>query len=596
MSDNKLENLFSNLLSTFPFSITGYENAEEDFAIIFKKLYENSFLKEQDQFTFLISGFAKLKADKIQNVDFEAWDTITLKKFLFHEFKNKIAPFALSLYVYALKELSPGKSINKLITSNFRSSVILKVQLKNDIEFIAFEHIVRANTLVISVPYKFYEQERFPFNEYENIIKDVSERFLVKENNSNPSEYEIINNQSAHDYGKIFGQLMKMPPDTFKEKLSKMNFANGDLDSLKQCLQNELINPIDLLIIGYVNSLLCYLYDSSIYYFLSVAMVYKNLKYTLGGIGVGTHKEKEIFDETQSFFSIISNHISSNLAVQIVYDNNELLKLEIESYKADLNNKSLGKVLFEFKKVLDSKCPFETCHHHYKHTESLVNYAVQNNWSVDKIWSGITNDIVNVFEPYIALITEFRPLWINIKNAVTAREGKKTEEAFNALLAKLEGTIVIRGLTNREIYLNGNGKKDLEIFFTSDHIEAILNCIYSNALRWGGRSQYADVNVMDFFECEYPHIIFHVGKEPVTDFCGIIDSAKKSKSQHEKLGGMIVLLNEFYHVHLKFVNKNDGTVSTLLYSTGVDNPLQNNNDQSDYSHLQNGFHYQLIFK
>ena len=96
---------------------------------------------------------------------------------------------------------------------------------------------------------------------------------------------------------------MTITPISFREQLDKMDFKNDS--SFKSIREKHLLNESaslrDLLIVGYVNSILCHLYQSNIYYFLSVAMVNRNMKYTLGGIGVGTKTDAEITKETLSF-------------------------------------------------------------------------------------------------------------------------------------------------------------------------------------------------------------------------------------------------------------------------------------------------------
>jgi len=601
MNDKILENLFSNLLDTFPFSIKGYENAEDEFADAFKRLYQNEFLKSQSHFTFLISGFAKLKKEKIQNLDFENWDTIALKKFLFHDFQIGLAEFALSLYVYALRILSPDKSVNKLITSNFRNNVVLSVKIKNNIDSVTLNFIITDNTLEIQVPNGFFKQSQFNYDGYISSFLTENENvklFLVKEDIDKPSEFIIIPDDSVNSHHeKILEQIMEITPVSFREQLDKMDFENDS--SFKSIRENHLHNESasfrDLLIVGYVNSILCHLYQSNIYYFLSVAMVNRSMKYTLGGIGVGTKTDAEITKETMSFFNIVSNHISSNLAVQIIYDNIELLKLEVESYKAAILTQPLGKSLYALNQTLNNKVPFAQSGIHYKHVQSLIDYAKSNSIEESTVWEKIQGDVINVFDTVINRIGELNGTWNQLKTAIQQKNITETENKFVEIESKLESKIVICNDPIERIYFT----KDtitVELFFVKHHIDSFIKGIRKNATTWLGLTSDGKLKSVHQFIDGKLSVIFHVGKEPVTDFESFKRKVTESE-QYEKLGGMITLLNKLYHAEIKFVSKNDSSISSLNYSKGVNEPNEIICDSgTEYSQLENGLHYQLIFK
>lgn len=601
MNDKILENLFSNLLDAFPFSIKGYENAEDEFAAAFKRLYQNEFLTKQNHFTFLISGFAKLKEEINQDLDFENWDTKALKKFLFHDFQNGLAEFALSIYIYALRVLSPDKSVNKLITSNFRNNVVLSVKIKDGIDFVALNFIAADNTLEIQVPNEFFKQLHFNFEDYRNLFstegKEVNP-FLVKEDADNPSEFEIVPNDSVNSqYEILLEQIMTITPISFRVQLDKMDFENDShFKSIrKNHLHNESASLRDLLIVGYVNSILCHLYQSNIYYFLSVAMVNRNMKYTLGGIGVGTKPDDEITKETMSFFNIVSNHISSNLAVQIIYDNIELLKLEVESYKAAILTQPLGKSLYALNQTLNNKVPFAKSGIHYKHVRSLIDYAKSNSIEESTVWKKIQGDVINVFDTVINRIGELNGTWSKLKSSIQQENISETEKYFVEIESLLESKIVIDNNPVERIYFTTEEIK-VELFFVKHHINSFIKGIRKNATTWQGLTSDGKLKSVHKFIDGKLSVIFHVGKEPVTDFETFKVKATESE-QYEKLGGMITLLNKLYHAEIKFVSKNDSSISSLHYSKGVNEPNEITSDSGmEYSELENGLHYQIIFK
>ncbi len=334
-----ISEIYFNLLKHFPFSITGYEDEEQEYATFFKKICESDEVISNDSIKFLISGFAKLQS---KNSNFEDWQVEVLKRFLFHDQEKGFPEFILSVYLHALSTLSKDKRAVNIISDNVRSSVIIKIELSSEIESINFNYRKRDETLEILIPAKFYKRFNSKHISIDTILKKENHKhtpLLVKESKEFKSEYRIDDSElnslvTKELYDKLCDEFMECPPTEFLKSIQNHKPNDKFIEKLKEdVFKYSDLKIEEIITLAYVTSIFCYFYDSSVTYFVSTARVKKNQRFTLGGIGVGLLGETSFSRDDLAFFSILANHIAANLSAQYVHDTNEELQIELKRSK-----------------------------------------------------------------------------------------------------------------------------------------------------------------------------------------------------------------------------------------------------------------------
>ena len=330
-----ISEVYFNLLKHFPFSITGYEDEEHEYATFFRRICESDEVISDESIKFLISGFAKLNSE---NPGFEDWQVEVLKRFLFHDQEKGFPEFILSVYLNALYLLSKNKRAVNIISENVRSNVIIKIEISDETENIHFNYRKRDETLEILIPSKFYKKKNPSHISIDSILKNSKHKntpLLVKESTQLKSEYQIDDAQLKSKktmalYNELFKEFMNCSPATFLKEIKQHIPNEKFIDKLKgDVFKNPNFNVEEILKLAYVTSIFCYFYDSSVTYFISTARVKNNQRFTLGGIGVGLSSKANFTRNDLAFFSILANHIAANLSAQYVHDTNENLQFEL---------------------------------------------------------------------------------------------------------------------------------------------------------------------------------------------------------------------------------------------------------------------------
>jgi hypothetical protein len=184
-------------------------------------------------------------------------------------------------------------------------------------------------------------------------------------------------------YQKLAKKILKIQPETFLKDINKYLPSKLIQDKIKlNTLRNPDANLADILAVAYSASLFCYFFDCSFEYFISVSNVSLGKKYSLGSIAVGIKNGAELSFDERAMFSIISNHIASNLSAQIIFENNESIKLRD-------SRENFKKLFDKYSKVLDSD----------KKDRSHSNDKIDS--SILKLWKQQSEEYTEPVKPFI---------------------------------------------------------------------------------------------------------------------------------------------------------------------------------------------------
>ncbi len=176
------------------------------------------------------------------------------------------------------------------------------------------------NYVIIKIK-RFFKSE---FNLIEFAAEGENHETIVERSNHNLYEYWRTGNNQ--DYKSLVSSLFdqEFVPEKFKKDVKEFILNIKIENSVKKSiLRNQEANFEEIYCLFYVAGLLSYLLDCNIEYFTSVANTVGGCKYSLGSIAVG-YKTEILSNDTRAFFSIISNHIASNLASQILLESNNM--------------------------------------------------------------------------------------------------------------------------------------------------------------------------------------------------------------------------------------------------------------------------------
>jgi hypothetical protein len=328
-----LSNLYNQLLKNFKFSISGYSNPEKEVSDFFYSLCRNDLVAQNEIIRVLMFGFAQLSSDVINQIDFTSWETKPLRKFNYFDYSFGYAEVLLSLYVHCLHEICPGKRAVNIISDNIRRDINLRIAINSDstVDRFVFKENKRFEALDILVPRTLFRgaESSFDYNSFEHDGKRISS--FVKQDPTFDHEFIItpaLQAISRDPYRELAKRVFEISPSDFAMDIESY-LPPKDVQTLirTRTLGNPNANLRDVLAIAYSASLFCHFFRCTLEYFVSISNLSPNGSFSLGSIAVGVANGSELSFDQRAMFSLVSNHVASNLSAQIIRENNRALKL-----------------------------------------------------------------------------------------------------------------------------------------------------------------------------------------------------------------------------------------------------------------------------
>lgn len=347
--DNIIARLYYDLLQKYPFSITGYPDANERLSQFFYNVSQHPIIKERDNIIFIIGLFASLESLNLENLSLDHvinWQTKPLKELYLVNYEGEYPDLILSFYLTLLSQFAGGRSITatNIIADNVRGNIGIRIKLT------AFSHpsihfIERDNVIEFRTPSIIFQPELWDKDLdclQSGMVRRILQGYLkgqspescliATSNRNNPHIFTIDRNQQnifessknpSVDDG-LFAQteifqiekIEEIKNDYFADlKLLSKSVLAGRFKS--ELNAEEMENLISMALAG---SFMAAYYDIDLDYVLSNCNVSLNEYFTLGGFAVGTSKHNPLTTEERALLSIISDHISANLSAQMAHD------------------------------------------------------------------------------------------------------------------------------------------------------------------------------------------------------------------------------------------------------------------------------------
>lgn len=326
-----ISNLYRQLLRRFNFSIGGYSDPEKEVSNFFYKLCKNELIYQNESIRLLMFGFAQLSVNDINEIDLDKWETKPLSKFNYFDYSSGYAETLLSLYIHCLNEICDNKRATNIISESIRRDINLRIFIdKNERKF-QFRENKRLEALEIIVPGNIFNDNdsTIDLNSFKD-SKNAEIGNFVTQDEDFEHEYKIDSVTQAElktCYEELAKKVLKIQPKEFLNTIETYLPSKSIQEKIKQkTLRNPEANLADILAVAYSASLFCYFFDCSVEYFVSVSNVSLDKKYSLGSILVGIKNGAELSFDERAMFSIISNHIASNLSAQIIFNNSKEIK------------------------------------------------------------------------------------------------------------------------------------------------------------------------------------------------------------------------------------------------------------------------------
>lgn len=342
--------LYRQLLKDFNFSIGGYSNPEKEVSDFFYKLCKNELVYKNKSISLLMFGFAQLQGKDLTEINLENWETRPLSKFNYFDYLSGYPEILLSLYIYSLNELCEKKRATNIISENFRRDVNLRVLIDKNEKSFLFKENKRLDALEIIVPGCLFHDNALmtDINSFSDENGVLIKNF-VKQDDEFDHEYIIETStqlEFEECYNNLAKKIFKIHPKEFSKNINNYLPNNIIQNKIKQkTLNNPNARLDEILAVAYSASLFCFFFDCSVEYFVSVSNATSEKKYSLGSLAVGVKNGNDLSFDERSMFSIISNHIASNLSAQIVFEYNQGLKLKYQREKFKILFDELGKIL-----------------------------------------------------------------------------------------------------------------------------------------------------------------------------------------------------------------------------------------------------------
>jgi hypothetical protein len=337
--------LYEDLLRKYPFSITGRPNPENELSNFFSRFCRHPIVKDRDNIVFIIALYAELESLKLENLTLEHvinWQTKPLKNLLLFNYEGEYPDLILSFYLTLLSHISKKRDITatNIIADSIRSDVDLRIKFTQfrepSIHFIEREDVIEFRT-----PHKIFRETLWDekkgclkTGEVRRILqkyltKDrVESRLIATANREEPHVFEIDRNKrNAFEEVDASGNVTSpaideiFDPDKVKETVNSYfdEFARLSKRVLAGKLkESDSVKNLTWIAIG--GAFLSAYYDINLDYVLSVCNVSGRANYTLGGLAVGSRRSLPLSSAERALFSIVSDHISANLAAQMAHD------------------------------------------------------------------------------------------------------------------------------------------------------------------------------------------------------------------------------------------------------------------------------------
>jgi hypothetical protein len=321
-----IHSLYNDVLKELPFTISGNVSIDKTIFQFLQKVAESPFLVDNKQIKFLMGGFAKIQLYDLKQL-FQAgkWETKRLENYFFYDYEDDDVLLMLSLYGNCLKILtksdtdtnSQTKGITNIICDNNYGGVNFRIKIKDELSKIKIVFNRRDNVLECSIPKCFYNN-KFNLDE----LTSATEQPNVARSVDNDYEFYRATTQEDVKFEDLFKKIFNTQyiPSKFKANFKNFILNVKIEENIKtSILKNSEAKINEIYFLIYSAGLLAYLHDCNIEYFTSVANTIGNQKKSLGSIAVG-YKSDSLSNDLRSFFSIISNHLATNLASQIILD------------------------------------------------------------------------------------------------------------------------------------------------------------------------------------------------------------------------------------------------------------------------------------
>ncbi|MEX2411379.1 MAG: hypothetical protein WD607_08425 [Candidatus Paceibacterota bacterium] len=330
------QQLYDEVLRELPFSIVGHINLEEKLYEFYDKLSYSNFIRYNQNFTFLFS--AVLELDTEQDDFLLEWHVKSYKKFYFKSYKKVAKRAVLSVYFWILKKLNSGRSPLKpslIFSQLFGDDLDFKISLYDEeIPFLDYDQ--KERLFEIKLPYKIFEEKirKSSFHNRINLIKNFdSENEIVDNPDGFDRYFELKSEDTQQQYDfldSFYKELFdinqtKKVRKYLEENLQYFDFIFNKFESEKK--EKELYVNFTKCCIAL--SFLCFHFDSSMEYMMSVAKVNweRDKKRNLGGLIIGYKSDYTLKSDERMLLNMISDRLTSVVA------GNHMIKEHIKKNK-----------------------------------------------------------------------------------------------------------------------------------------------------------------------------------------------------------------------------------------------------------------------
>lgn len=320
-----IHSLYNDILKELPFTISGNSSIENTLFKFLQRVAESPFLTDNSKVKFVMGGFAKIELLDLTHLFKNEWKTKRMKSFFFYDYEEDEVEFLLTIYQYCLNILTINndgntKSVTNFICDNNYSGVNFRVKIVSNINKIKVVFNRRDNVLEANIPQAFFNSD------FDKETLSSESKLELNIERSKTNLYQYFRNKKAPSIENVVNNIFnsEFTPIKLKNNFNDFILNVNIEDNLKSIiLLNPTANTNEIFYLFYIAGLLSYLLNCKIEYFTSVANTVGGRKYSLGSIAVG-YKSDKLDNDTRAFFSIISNHLASNLASQILLDSSKM--------------------------------------------------------------------------------------------------------------------------------------------------------------------------------------------------------------------------------------------------------------------------------
>jgi len=342
--------LYDDVFSILPISYSGITDFEVELNKFLQKLAESNFIKYNPNITLLFSAMLQFPDDKNKA---SQWELESLKKIFYKTFVEGDERGVINFYFGLLNkfsfdnELGDYFSMTKTLSKFFIQPVDFKISLDehNDEPLVYFDR--RNDVFNISLPQKIL----FSKLKHASRHKEINDLFKINDlRNDNFTsfdsryEFKLTGNKTVIDLcliSTIFQEIYDITKvdEVAKNIIEQLNYLEDQQNKqLKDFQLPKIFEKQDeccykKIAYGAIAiSFICYYYDSSLEYLLSIGNL-KNENGTsryqnLGGLVLGYYSKTKLSDYERTIFNIISDRLSSVLVCQSLHKENIEIRIE----------------------------------------------------------------------------------------------------------------------------------------------------------------------------------------------------------------------------------------------------------------------------